>query len=227
MAIASVTSLREENRRQAIESKVLDRIIQCLSNPDPKIKSAACQCTRSLSRSVKNLRTHLVDAGVVLPLIKLLSDSNEQVLISATATICNIVLDFSPMKKTFLENHGISSLVSMLSKENSNLRLNALWALKNLLFQADSDIKVQVLNQLGRELILELCQDPSFVIQEQILNLIRNSACGKEQDIDFVIQSLGSVSLMDMIESKLCLLGIPDEIYLHVSFFLSIFNNYN
>ena len=52
------------------------------------------------------------------------------------------------------------------------------------------------------------------------MNLLRNTACSKEKDIDFMIQGLGPASLIDILEQKLCLVGIPDEIYLHSLYIL-------
>ena len=154
LAIASVTSLREENRRQALDSKILPRITAALSSPSTFVRAAACQCTRSLSRSVKNLRTSLVDSGVAIPLLKLLRDSDLSVQTAASATLCNIVLDFSPLKKIFIEHGGIESLVDMVvSSSDTTLRLNSLWALKNVLFQADSETKMRVISLLGFDVL--------------------------------------------------------------------------
>ena len=98
---------------------------------------------------MKNLRTTLVDAGIAIPIFKLLSDNCIQVKIIATATLCNIVLDFSPMKNIVLENGGVEKLVSLLSSSDMNLKLNVVWALKNILYQADSVIKSKVMDHLG------------------------------------------------------------------------------
>jgi hypothetical protein len=99
LALAAICSLKEECRKQVIDAKILPSIVSALGHENPGVREAACLCTRSLSRSAKNLRTSLVDAGVALPLFKLLSDESIQVKTAACATLCNIVLEFSPMKK--------------------------------------------------------------------------------------------------------------------------------
>lgn len=98
-ALAAICELREESRKQVIEAKVLSHVVAALAHPEASIRGAACLCLKSLSRSAKNLRTSLMDAGVALPLFKLLSDDSVQVKEAACAAVCNIVLEFSPMKK--------------------------------------------------------------------------------------------------------------------------------
>ncbi len=180
MALAAISSLKEDCRKQVIEANLLPTIVKCLGHPLIGIRAAACHCTRSLSRSVKNLRTNLVDAGVALPLFKLLSDDSLEVQISASATLCNIVLDFSPMKKIVLEHGGVGKLVSLLGSSNEKLRLNAIWAIKNLVYQAETAVKASVIKDLGWAGLQQLINDKDVIIQEQALNLLRNIACGKE-----------------------------------------------
>lgn len=70
IAVAAATLLKEECRTQAIEAKVLPHVISGLTSKQSSVRLAACQCAKSLSRSVSHLRTSLVDAGVAQPLIK-------------------------------------------------------------------------------------------------------------------------------------------------------------
>lgn len=96
---SALSSTNEENRKIIVDSRLLPLIVESMSSSSVNLRISACQCARNLSRSVKNLRTNLFDAGIAKPLLKLLHDTNLNVQITACATICNMVLDFTPIKK--------------------------------------------------------------------------------------------------------------------------------
>jgi len=202
-AIASICAYEEEYRKNVIETKILPIIVSSMYHPNYGIRMAACHCTKSLSRSVKTLRTSLVDSGVINPLLKLLSDPDIQVQTVACAALCNVVLDFSPMKKFVLENDGVPRLVSLVHSMDSNLRLNAIWALKNIVFSAESNIKEQIIKELGWEQLYALINDKELDIQEQAINLLRNLACTNEYDIEETIKGLGEDRIINIFETKL------------------------
>ena len=85
-----------------MEANLLPHIVSSLKDPSIGVRAAACQCARALSRSANMLRTSLVDAGAADPLFDLLSDEEDLVKITATATVCNLLIDFSPMKEVHL-----------------------------------------------------------------------------------------------------------------------------
>ena len=137
---------------------------------------AACGAVRHLSRSVSILRTTLIDNGVVMPVFTLLQHSEIDVQISATATTCNLVMDFSPMREVNMTSHGSSKkLISVQTiaaagvlkilcehahSGNVKLRLNALWALKHLVQSAGNDVKKTCLEELGQGWLVQLiCDD--------------------------------------------------------------------
>jgi hypothetical protein len=246
MALAAVSSFREECRKVIIDSGALPLIVSSMSSEDESVRAAACQATRSLSRSVKNLRTSLLDAGVAEPLLKLLSDPYPVVQTAAAAALCNLVLDFSPLKETVLRQGGVARLVEIVSRESStrarsmrrdspdggqiddgdmidddavkadgmiteheheypaDLRFNALWALKNLLYLAETPVKTAVMDLIGCSRIEALASDSEpLPIQEQAMNLLRNLVCEREQDISVVVDRFGAERLVDLIGSKL------------------------
>lgn len=201
---------------------LLKSLVQCLSYHNTYgdedsfviVRAAACQCVRSLSRSVKALRTGLVDAGVVDSLLSLVSSSASSSLLKRTAcaALCNLVLDFSPMKEKVLKLGGVKVLVALVDKalEDGELAFNALWALKNLLYLADSKIKMASLSLIGKDRIegillkQDLCSSPKWTLgcQEQCLNLLRNLICEKESDITEVINVFGRENLLSLLEGR-------------------------
>ncbi|KAI9288494.1 armadillo-type protein [Umbelopsis sp. AD052] len=203
IALAAVCLLREECRTQAINSKILPYAVGAMSSHNPAIRLAACQCIKSLSRSVRHLRTHLVDAGVISPLLKLLNDGSPVVQAAACGSLCNMILDFSPMKKTVIEQGGLASFVKFTRSDTAALKLNSVWSLKNLLYSADSEIKRTVMQQLGYDYLIELLNDSSLEVQEQALDLVRNLSCGTKEDIDDVFNGIGENQLLDILERRL------------------------
>lgn len=118
-ALAAISSQNDDYRKAVIEHGAVMPVVECLKpldtsalseqqrdadvirsvgNPVP-VLLAACEAAKSLSRSVSTLRTSLVDANLVAPLAVLLKHADLEVQISATAVICNIVLEFSPMRQ--------------------------------------------------------------------------------------------------------------------------------
>lgn len=69
---------------------------------------AACAIVQHLARSPAILRTTLVDSRVSEPIFELLHYSDVEVQIAATAAVCNLVTDMSPMRLVsciFLHRH--------------------------------------------------------------------------------------------------------------------------
>ncbi|KAI9842145.1 MAG: hypothetical protein M1837_007432 [Sclerophora amabilis] len=128
-------------------------------NPAP-VLIAACGAVRALSRSVSILRTSLIDAGVAMPLFELLKHPEIEVQIAATAAVCNLVLEFSPMREAIMRAGVLRVLCEHAHSTNPRLRLNAVWALKHLVFSAENDVKVSCLEELGQGWLVQLiCDD--------------------------------------------------------------------
>lgn len=63
------------------------------------VQASAADCARALSRSAKGLRMRMAEAPVAAPLVALLrSATHPNVQAAAASALCNLVLDFSPVK---------------------------------------------------------------------------------------------------------------------------------
>lgn len=125
-ALAALAPFKDDYRKAICDNGVVPYIIDSLKpcspeSPDPSsspsrtsIKGnptptllAACGAVRTLTRSVSVLRTSLIDAGVATPLFSLVNHRDIEVQIAATSVICNLALDFSPMKNVGILLHSL------------------------------------------------------------------------------------------------------------------------
>lgn len=128
-ALAALASTKDEYRKAIIENGVMSFIVRTLKADDVTLAVtsktetfndesierkilhgncrdailAACWTARALSRSVSTLRTSLMDAGLPSPLFVLLKCQDMEIKIEATAVVCNLVLEFSPMREVSIK----------------------------------------------------------------------------------------------------------------------------
>ncbi|KAI9819823.1 MAG: hypothetical protein M1832_003898 [Thelocarpon impressellum] len=179
-ALAALAPFNDEYRKNIIDNGVTPFLIESLKSTEGSVTNgshatdgtskrvgnpqmvllAACGALRALSRSVSILRTSLIDAGVVMPLFALLKHEDVAVQIAATAAVCNLVLEFSPMREAIMRAGVLRILCEQAHSKNAKLRLNALWALKNLVCSAENDIKISCLEELDQSWLIQLiCDD--------------------------------------------------------------------
>ncbi|KAI0436423.1 armadillo repeat protein [Xylaria telfairii] len=187
-ALGALATHKEDFRKAIVDQQVVTYIIDSLNqfsgspkhtkdqdvlhHSNPKSKASlleqnpvsviveACYVIRMLSRSVNTLRTALVDQNASEPLFRLLRHPDVDVQIAATGCICNLVPDFSPMRDPLIEAGVLKILCEHAHSHNSDLRLNALWALKNLVDSASIDLKKRCVEELGSGWLVQLiCDD--------------------------------------------------------------------
>lgn len=145
-----------------------------------------------------------MDAGIAIPLFRLLSDTTLEVRIAATGAVCNLMLEFSPMRRAILEQGAMKILCLATFSEYAQLRLNAVWALKHFCYQPDEPVQIeQMLQELGYEQLMKLCDDEDVGVQEQALSVIRNVMTGEVKCIGLLFEHIGSARLMKLIVDKL------------------------
>ena len=125
LALASLSFQHEPTRCYIADTSppFLPQLLRSLSHASYGVRAAACQLARALSRSVAILRTSLLDSGVGEEVVEVLKrevqahrllfgeagddDLGERswtVEVAATATICNLIADFSPLRTVSLLN---------------------------------------------------------------------------------------------------------------------------
>ncbi|KAF4994479.1 hypothetical protein FGRMN_5749 [Fusarium graminum] len=145
---------------------------------------AGCHVLRMLSRSVSILRTSLVDHGVALPILKFMKHPDVNVQIAATAAICNLVLEVSPVRELLAENGVVTILCEHAHSQHPALRLNGLWALKHFVDAVGPELKKACLAELGSHWLLQLVCDDT---EDQALQQAREREASRfdmDDDVD-------------------------------------------
>uniref|UniRef100_A0A7N0SWY3 Armadillo repeat-containing protein 8 n=1 Tax=Kalanchoe fedtschenkoi TaxID=63787 RepID=A0A7N0SWY3_KALFE len=89
-------------------------------------------------------------------------------------------------KSVFIEFGGLNLLIELSKSMDSEVRVKAVKALRNMMFHADKKLKEEILSDLTIPFIECLIQDAETFVQEQALAMVRNLVDGSISNIDFV-----------------------------------------
>ena len=194
-AFSSLAATDEEIRKRIIDTENLMLItLNCLTDENVKVKLAALRCLHSLSRSVRQLQTAFQDHLVWVPLRSVLlstTDDNIDILSVVSSTLCNLLLEFSPSKSHFLDKGVVETLCALTKKKEEELRLNGIWALMNMSYQAEQNLSLQILNCLTMDQIFNLLKDQNLNIVLKTLGLLRN-VLAMDAQIDVIMKTYGN-----------------------------------
>ncbi|KAI8873325.1 ARM repeat-containing protein [Ramicandelaber brevisporus] len=205
-ALGALCSIHEDSRKNLTEAKVLPIIANALSHWSDRVRIAACQCIRVLSRSVRALRTAFVDAGIARPLFAMIA-AKEPVLVQtvATAALCNVIIAFSPSREIILEHNGIERLVEIArtSARYPALRGNALSSLANSLYEASQSSRLTILNTVTVPFVSSILDDSDEVIVNHALQFMRNLLTCNDAATEKLVQEMTSERIVRVISDRL------------------------
>ena len=218
---ASLGANDEDIRKKIIDTDpLMDCLVKALEDPDSSVQMSAIRCLHSLSRSVQLLRTTFQDHAVWEPLINILRTPNAKVesLVIASSTLCNLLLEFSPSKERILDCGAVDLLCALTNKSDPSLRLNGVWGLMNMAFQAEQRIKSQIITTLGTDQVFRLLSDTEIHVVMKTLGLLRNLLSNKhhidqitniygKQLMQAVVLILESEHNQEVKEQALCILA--------------------
>ncbi|KAH0285611.1 ARM repeat-containing protein [Aureobasidium namibiae CBS 147.97] len=208
-ALAAIAEKEDVNRKAVIDSGIISSLIDSLapisafdSSTTPSkngntvpVLLAACHAATALSRSVSLLRTALIDAGITKPIYALLAFPDIEVQIAATNVICNLVLEFSPMRQDLVVAGVVTALCEQAKRSNFKLRQASLWALKHLVLNSPKDMKVECLEQLGTGWLIQAVNGTP--LPGHSMTLGSSNAAGEQVDLLNASDMMDGEVLMD------------------------------
>ncbi|KAB5585936.1 armadillo-type protein [Coniochaeta sp. 2T2.1] len=153
------TSKERVKPEKGVEDAPLPTGLSPYGNNPNSVLVAACHVIRLLGRSISILRTSLEDHGTAMPLFRLLRHPDMEVQVAACGAVCNLVLEYSPVRDQLLEAGVVKVLCEHAHSQDAELRHNAIWSLKHLVNEAPNSLRKQCLEELEPGWLIQLIRD--------------------------------------------------------------------
>lgn len=242
---------RDDVALKALSFNVIPSIVTALESNEPDLKISAADALRRMTRSVKLMRSISEGQRIARALaisvdneaisststatlstpneaaafnempIPMLKSSNISLKSSAAAVLCNLVLEFSPVKNFLLEPDASSGLpttdllanlaaLALDSTVPEALSINATWALRNCVYEASRPVREYVANQLSKDGIVYLLHHSENSIAVLGAALLRNLVwhSSREMDVNQGLPSAAAETISFVIDDLVALCPI-------------------
>lgn len=168
------------------------------------VRYSALQLVRALSRALAVLRTGIVDTDIPTKVTGVISKESEHraVLIAALMVTCNLVNDYAPFREDLIKGGVVHHLVRHTHSTDDDVRLNALWAIKNALYNAKTSEIAEVINILTWDHLIKLSEDADRRVREQAVVVLQNTTTS-DADIAYTVSMLGEQRLSKVLHQSL------------------------
>lgn len=128
--------------------------------------------------------------------------------------ICNFVVEFSYLQSFMLKNGIVNIIGDILTNPSFNckqtkpheshhavfqgictdeVKTNALWVLRHLMYNCQNSEKLDLLTKIPMSTILDFVNDPSWPVQEQCFQLIRNLTCNSRKVVNILLENFKDI----------------------------------
>lgn len=124
--------------------------------------------------------------------------------------ICNFMVEFSSLQASVLQTDILGTIKEILDDNlfnpNTEKNLNqertaafkglnlegiktyALWVLRHLMYNCPNSEKMKLLERIPFDIILDFINDPSWPVQEQCFQLVRNLTCNSRRVVNLLLE---------------------------------------
>lgn len=164
--------------------------------------------------------------------------------------ICNFMVEFSSLQASVLQTDILGTIKEILydnlfnphSETNMNheranafkglnledIKTYSLWVLRHLMYNSQNAEKMRLLEKIPFDIILDFINDPSWPVQEQCFQLLRNLTCNSRRVVNLLLEKfkyvdyktnpitgineqIGSTYLFEYLARKMRLLDIRNK----------------
>eukprot|EP00826_Nyctotherus_ovalis_P036141 TRINITY_DN3186_c0_g1_i4.p1 TRINITY_DN3186_c0_g1~~TRINITY_DN3186_c0_g1_i4.p1 ORF type:complete len:377 (-),score=71.51 TRINITY_DN3186_c0_g1_i4:54-1184(-) len=199
-AIASLASFSGKIRTVIFDRNYYRTALMLTKSGEVVVRVAACNCIVALARAERYPKRFLITEGNIERLQELLKDDCMQVVEMALAALANIGLD---IKEELCNSNCVDSVIEFTQSEDQALRYGAIFAVKNLLLMATSEVKQTVLAKLPFARIVDMLDDKILAVQEQAMCAITNILNEPQDWISEEFDKVGLEKILQKLQEKI------------------------